>query len=374
MTRTRLVASLAASLLLALTGAAPAMASHGGGGGGTTTPPPAGAPAISLSPSTVSFAPADVGTTSAPQTVTIRNTGTAPLFFSGMSQGGAAPLDFAEVDDQCVGLTIAAGTSCTISVDFRPTATGTRTATIGVLNSSTTSPAVITMTGTGTSATGPTPIAVATAGYTCAAGVCDTGSTIVGDFFFTSFSAVGEFTTPLTWSMAGGTLPPGLVLHSNSQLYGTATAQGTFTFTVRVTDATGRTATQAFDIVIAPLPVAGDPRCQHAPSSSNAQLSGAAIGGRTPTGRAIGDQSKLTACGGFVTISTSVSNVNLPNGTVLWVTLGGRPIGLLTLSGGSGSIKPYIYNSDLRKQGILIYTNPPPLVNGQPPLMSGAFF
>src|ERR1700712_787731 len=144
MIRTRLTVSLAASLLLALAGTAPAMASHGGGGsggGGTTTPPPppAGAPAITLSPSTVSFAPADVGTISASQTVTIRNTGTAPLFFSGMSQTGADPLDFAEIDDQCVGLTIAAGTSCTVTVDFRPTATGVRTATIGVLNNSATS-------------------------------------------------------------------------------------------------------------------------------------------------------------------------------------------------------------------------------------------
>jgi hypothetical protein len=196
-----------------------------------------------LSASTVIFASADLGTTSAPQTVTIRNSGTAALCFSGMSQAGADPLGFAEVDDQCVGLSIAAGTSCTISVVFRPTATGARTATIGVLNNSTTSPVMISLTGTSTSLTGPTPIAVATAGFTCTAGVCDDGSSIVNDFGFTSFSAVGEFTTPLTWSMAGGMVPPGLLLHSNGQLYGTATTVGTFTSTVRVTDATGRTAT-----------------------------------------------------------------------------------------------------------------------------------
>src|SRR4051812_44789913 len=96
------VASGAAALVL---GAAPALASHGGGGG-TTTPPPTGTPAVSLRPSALTYGPQEVGTTSAPQTVTLTNTGTASLFINGMSQGGTHPLDFAEVDDQCVGTSV----------------------------------------------------------------------------------------------------------------------------------------------------------------------------------------------------------------------------------------------------------------------------
>ena len=87
---------------------------------------------------------------------------------------------------------------------------------------------------------------------------------------------------------------------------------------------------------------------------------------------AIGDQSKLTACGGFVTINVSVKNVNVPNGTVLWVTMG-RPIGTLTISNGAATMKPYVLNSDLRKKGIAIYSQPPQLAFGLAPVLSGSF-
>src|SRR3954452_4258898 len=122
----RMVAATGAAALVL--GAAPALASQSGGG--TTTPPPTGAPAVSLTPSALTYGPQEVGTTSAPQTVTLTNTGTASLFINGMSQGGTHPLDFAEVDDQCVGTSVPAGGSCTLSVVFKPTATGTRSATI----------------------------------------------------------------------------------------------------------------------------------------------------------------------------------------------------------------------------------------------------
>ena len=89
MSRTRFAsATLAVSALLLLTGGGgSALASHGGsggGGGGTPTPPPSpvGAPAVSINPQSVSFGLQPVGTASAPQTVTVTNTGTAPLFFN----------------------------------------------------------------------------------------------------------------------------------------------------------------------------------------------------------------------------------------------------------------------------------------------------
>jgi hypothetical protein len=155
-------------------------------------------------------------------------------------------------------------------------------------------------------------------------------------------------------------------------MYGTATATGTFTFTLRVTDPNAKTATQAFAVTILPVPAPGDPGCQHAPSSSNAALSGPAIGGKTPSGQALGDQSKLTACGGFVTINVSVKNVNVPNGTVLWVTMG-RPIGTLTISNGAATMKPYVLNSDLRKKSVAIYGQPPQLASGLAPILTGPF-
>jgi hypothetical protein len=297
----RLAAMLAISALLLATGATEALASHGGGGGGGAPPPPpppAGTPTVSLSPSSATYGPQDVGTTSAPQTITITDTGTAPLFFSGMRQGGLNPIDFAEIDDQCVGITIAAGASCTITLVFKPTATGTRTATLSVGDSAANSPQVVTLTGTGTSLAGPTPISVDPGGDICTAGVCNLGTTpLINDFFFANFNAVGDTTPPFTWTLAGGTLPPGMTLFPNGSMYGTLTAIGTYTFTLRVTDLGGKTATQAFGVTVQPVPAPGDPGCQHAPSSSNAALTGPAIAGKTPSGQAIGDQSKLTACG-----------------------------------------------------------------------------
>jgi hypothetical protein len=321
----------------------------------------------------VTYGPQEVGTTSAAQIVTITDTGSAPLFFSGMRQAGLDPLDYTEIDDQCVGLTIPAGASCTITVVFKPTATGTRTATISVSTNAASSPNVITFNGTGTSAAGPTPISVDTGGYTCTAGVCDLGTTpIVNDFFYSAFNAVGDTAPPFTWALAGGTLPPGITLFPDGSMYGTLTATGRYTFTLRVTDPAGKTATQAFGVTVQPLPAPGDPGCQHAPSSSNAALSGPAIAGKTPGGQAIGDQSKLTACGGFVTISVSVKNVNLPNGTVLWVNMG-QTIGTITLSGGAGTMRPFVLNSDLRKKGIAIYRQPPRGNLVQTAVLSGPF-
>jgi hypothetical protein len=348
----------------------------------TTTPAPSPSPAPAPAPAptgpeaafsatTMTYGSQAVGTDSAPQTVKITNTGSAPLFFSRMAQGGLDPLDFAETDDQCIGLSIPAGASCTLTVIFKPTATGSRTATISVNTNAPNSPQVLTFNGTGTSIAGPTPISVQTAGTTCTAGVCDLLGSLVNDFYFTNFTAVGDTAPPFTWSLAGGTLPPGWSLSPNGTISGTATATGAYTFTVRVTDPNGKTATQAFSTTISPVPAAGDPGCQHAPSSSNAALSGPAIAGRTPSGQGIGDQSALTACGGFVTITASVKDVNLPNGTVLWVTVG-RVVGTITLNNGAGSMKPFVLNSDLRKKGMAVYRQPP--LAGVTPILSGAFF
>ena len=72
----------------------------------------------------------------------------------------------------------------------------------------------------------------------------------VGVPYTDTLTAAGG-TTPYTWSVSAGTLPAGITLGaSTGVLAGTPTAGGTSNFTVKVTDATGQTATQATSITI----------------------------------------------------------------------------------------------------------------------------
>ena len=71
----------------------------------------------------------------------------------------------------------------------------------------------------------------------------------------------------LTWSITVGSLPPGLTIASltgpNVIISGTPTTQGTFPFTVRVTDTLGRFATRALSITIS-LPSSAEYYDHHA--------------------------------------------------------------------------------------------------------------
>lgn len=68
-------------------------------------------------------------------------------------------------------------------------------------------------------------------------------------------------TNPVTWSVDGGTLPPGLVFNAvglEGQISGIPTTSGNFTFTVKVTDANGVWDTKSFSIVVTDLPLLGE--------------------------------------------------------------------------------------------------------------------
>ncbi len=75
---------------------------------------------------------------------------------------------------------------------------------------------------------------------------------LVGAAFSFPFTASGG-TQPYIWSVASGSLPPGLILSSAGLLAGTPTMGGTFDFTVAVTDAENPafTATEAVTVQIA---------------------------------------------------------------------------------------------------------------------------
>jgi len=124
----------------------------GSGGGGGSSPPPA--PILSLSPTGLTFSSQNVGTASGAQSVLLENTGNAPLTISSMSVSGTNPGDFNQTSS--CGSTVAAGGNCTISVTFKPTAAGSRSAALSISDNSSGSPQTISLIGTGV-AIPPTP-------------------------------------------------------------------------------------------------------------------------------------------------------------------------------------------------------------------------
>ena len=67
---------------------------------------------------------------------------------------------------------------------------------------------------------------------------------------YTETLAAAGGTLPYTWSLAGGSLPPGLTLTANGVITGTPTTPGTFDFIVQVRDAENQTSTKQLRIII----------------------------------------------------------------------------------------------------------------------------
>jgi hypothetical protein len=100
----------------------------------------------SLSETSLTFANQAIGTSSATQTLTLTNTGTLPLIGS-IAMTGTNAGDFSQTNT--CGSIVAAGGKCTISVDFKPTQMGARTASITITDNTSSSPESVALSGTG---------------------------------------------------------------------------------------------------------------------------------------------------------------------------------------------------------------------------------
>ena len=150
--------------------------------------------------------------------------GTTPYTWSVAS--GALPL----------GLSLTSGGIITGT----PTATGTSTFTLQVTAMGglfSTAPFSMTINPT------PTPPAITTANPLFGGDV--------GTFYSEMLTAFGG-TTPYTWSVPSGTLPPGLSLSSGGLISGIPTATGTANFTLQVTGGNGAFSTTPFSLTISP--------------------------------------------------------------------------------------------------------------------------
>jgi hypothetical protein len=148
---------------------------------GIPTPPRAIGPraagsGLALFPGTLGFSMQTIATTSPPQFVALTNIGTGALAVSSITVSG----DFTAVNN--CGSTVAIGASCAIAVTFTPTAAGTRSGTLSVVDDAAGSPHTVTLSGTGQTApssTGGTPAGSYTIGVSGAVGTLTHFGTVI---------------------------------------------------------------------------------------------------------------------------------------------------------------------------------------------------
>ena len=110
-----------------------------------------GIPQMMPSPTSLTFANQNIGTTSAAQSVTVSNPGTDTLNIGSILLTGVNSGDFSISANTC-GATLAPAANCSVSVKFTPTASGSRGAAITVTdnaNNAAGSSQNIPLTGTG---------------------------------------------------------------------------------------------------------------------------------------------------------------------------------------------------------------------------------
>jgi hypothetical protein len=151
-------------------------------------------PAVSLTPTSLSFSGTAVGSSAATKTVILKNTGLGLLNLNGTAQGigisGTNATSFSQTNT-CGG-SIAANASCTITVTFKPQASGSLLAKITIADNATGSPQALALTGTGTA-----PAVSLSAASVALSGTLNTGATPQ------SITLKNTGTAPLALSGAG---------------------------------------------------------------------------------------------------------------------------------------------------------------------------
>ena len=103
---------------------------------------------ISLSPVSLNFGTLVVGTTSAAKSVIVTNVGTTPVTFTAISVAGTNPGDY-QISANTCNASLGAGGTCAVTVRFKPTAVGTRKATLSMIDNGGGSPQTASLNGGG---------------------------------------------------------------------------------------------------------------------------------------------------------------------------------------------------------------------------------
>jgi hypothetical protein len=106
--------------------------------------------AISVSPASIDYGSVAVGSESPSRTIVVRNTGNAATTVSSVGLTGTHSNQFTGTQT-CNQ--VLAGNTCEISLKFKPTSTGAKTAAVSIAHNGTGTPATVQLSGTGTSVT-----------------------------------------------------------------------------------------------------------------------------------------------------------------------------------------------------------------------------
>jgi len=169
---------------------------------------------VTMLPASLSFGILAEGTTSAVQTITLKNAQSVPLTISHIAiSGGTAPADFAWGGNCPVSpSSLGAGLSCSITVTFKPSGLGSRTASLTATDGASNSPQSVALSGTAIAA-----VAVAPASQTFVSRLLGTTSpsqtvTLTNDLstklLISSVVASGDFT--VASNTCGSSVGPGL--------------------------------------------------------------------------------------------------------------------------------------------------------------------
>jgi hypothetical protein len=173
---------------------------------------------LSVSPSSLTFAAQAVGTAGSAQTLTVTNSGGAPLANVGFQITGQAAGSFSAGTTTC-GTTLANGSSCTVQVIFTPIAAGGNAATL-VVSSSTTGVASVSvpLNGTGQIASGLTvaptqlsfgTVSVGTISAAQTVTVTNTSTVAAGGFTAGGSGQIGSSQFSVAQNTCGGSLGAG---------------------------------------------------------------------------------------------------------------------------------------------------------------------
>ncbi|WP_332676496.1 putative Ig domain-containing protein [Brevundimonas sp.] len=200
-------------------------------------------------PDSFTYTATNTGGTSAPATVTVTvNPPPAPI------AGAVSVTVAANSSNNAVTLSLTGGTATSVATPGLPThgtvsiagTAITYTPTAGYSGADSFTYTATNLGGTSAPAT----VTVTVSAPTLTLSALTTTGQVTAAYSDTVVASLG--TAPYTYSVTAGALPPGLGLTTAGVLSGTATASGTFNFTVTASDVYGATGARAYAIVISP--------------------------------------------------------------------------------------------------------------------------